>query len=491
MSLKSDLAEDSLAKTFHEYFESQNNEIQRNYQFDPFVDTLQDDYSKKKMEQSKQDWVKGCKINDTTSSIALKEWREPKQAVQHLIHQLQPAISHQKEKIKTTLEEIEALSSRLPSDPEKRVDAMLQIEGREYAFPTLTECLVFFASNDQAQYRKRLPFLSSGEIIELHQKIGEYLIQSTSLQHHQRALSLATQAQRQMKSEKVEKWKNTLGLLGEEIHKKREFDPGQWPSFLVFEHYANFSLKKGQCENLQKMLTMNPDHTYPNTILQMIMAAGKTFVLGTLLALEKADGYHLSILVTPSALYETNVQDMKGRKDIEMIFEWMLQIGLLEKPDFVIQIPSILMIKKDDNFFARTFRSFLKCLNILLEKNPTNEELKNEILNKLSNLNKMNVLINILSEEKEDSINIGIFKEKIIVPTIVSYLNKLVLTCNWKEDCCDWDMTFWLAKLARINKSEFEFFFEQYVKKLSKDEAKEFLTIICTANKELAAKLET
>uniref|UniRef100_A0A0G4G7J2 Uncharacterized protein n=1 Tax=Chromera velia CCMP2878 TaxID=1169474 RepID=A0A0G4G7J2_9ALVE len=88
---------------------------------------------------------------------------------------------------------------------------------------------------------------------------------------------------------------------------------------LVFEYAANLRLREDQALDMKRLL---PSHgasdstdteweiesdsatpTKPSEpvlmIIQRLMGGGKTFVLGTLLATCKADGFHLSVLVTP------------------------------------------------------------------------------------------------------------------------------------------------------------------------------------------------
>ncbi|MBS0653900.1 MAG: DUF3638 domain-containing protein, partial [Verrucomicrobia bacterium] len=101
--------------------------------------------------------------------------------------------------------------------------------------------------------------------------------------------------------------------LASEMTKTREFIPSDHPEMLVLEYYANISLRKEQRENLIKMTTLDDRGKFPPMLLQMIMSAGKTSVLGTLLALMKADGYHLSILFTPRSLLDTNAPEMQER----------------------------------------------------------------------------------------------------------------------------------------------------------------------------------
>lgn len=106
---------------------------------------------------------------------------------------------------------------------------------------------------------------------------------------------------------------------GAELAKSR-LDPDTFrqivshPMIGVFELEADLRLRRDQFDDIVALLERRPDSvSFRSMILQRLMAAGKTFVLGTLLALAKADGYHLSVMVPPAALFEQNSADMIAR----------------------------------------------------------------------------------------------------------------------------------------------------------------------------------
>lgn len=116
------------------------------------------------------------------------------------------------------------------------------------------------------------------------------------------------------------------------------------PWIMTFEAAANIRCRKEQIEDIFRMYekteTVNLSETpisdsessfsakettatdqsssmivqsYRNIIVQRLMAYGKTLILGTCLALAKADGYHLSIIIPPTSLLEINANDMETR----------------------------------------------------------------------------------------------------------------------------------------------------------------------------------
>lgn len=126
--------------------------------------------------------------------------------------------------------------------------------------------------------------------------------------------------------------------VSEEYH--RDYRWIEKPYLMAFETALNIRLRKKQVADLIKMsrlvrtdgnatvmvgetgvdstgarVEVRPGEYFspPNMIVQRLMAYGKTLVLGSCLGLEMADGYHLSILIPPTSLLETNAQDMSAR----------------------------------------------------------------------------------------------------------------------------------------------------------------------------------
>ena len=285
--------------------------------------TITDPYFINRHSQIVSDWERGKSLNDAETKIALQSDESLKQVESDL----NQAISAKDLKIKQLEDEIKKLANTMPSSPNAELNARLRILGGEYQPPTLTECIGLFVQQDKDKFRKKLPYLDYAGIESLNNLIGEYLSHSTDRQHYKRAHELALKAINQLEKKTennkspgkypkaTDKLDKTIHLLGAELNKKKEYDLNKWPAFAVFEYYANVRLRASQCKDLADTLTKTPDGKFPDIILQRIMAAGKTFVLGTLLALQKADGYHLSVLIPPASLFETNVQDLKVRSE--------------------------------------------------------------------------------------------------------------------------------------------------------------------------------
>lgn len=121
----------------------------------------------------------------------------------------------------------------------------------------------------------------------------------------------------------VQHWNSIIQMMDQEpinipeiyrlIEKERSEDWIKIPWIMAFEASAEIRLKKDQVKVIKKLGIKNEEGIYLQKIVQRLMAYGKTFVLGTCLALAKADGYHLSILIPPASLFESNSKDMSAR----------------------------------------------------------------------------------------------------------------------------------------------------------------------------------
>lgn len=83
------------------------------------------------------------------------------------------------------------------------------------------------------------------------------------------------------------------------------------PRYVVFEYLENLVLRNQQVRLLATFL--NAAHSGASRVEQMIMGAGKTTVVGPLLALMLADGKQLVMQVVPSALLEFSRAVLRSR----------------------------------------------------------------------------------------------------------------------------------------------------------------------------------
>lgn len=178
------------------------------------------------------------------------------------------------------------------------------------------DCILAFLREDSELLRRRNPHLSQQDADRVRRLVGEYLCHSIEVWRLRQCLERAEAIQANnnpaIRNDLVE-------LFRQSLDGKCEYDPIEFPAFLVFEYYGSeflqsfVRLQLNQVEGIKEMIQRDSNGSYPSLAIQRIMGAGKTFVFGTVMALLKADGYHLSIHVPPSALFTTNSSDMLQR----------------------------------------------------------------------------------------------------------------------------------------------------------------------------------
>lgn len=278
--------------------------------FPPLPPTLQKDpYFQMRGKALRQDIEEGKVQNQSKTRFCLKE-----KGVDQLLP-LQKDLNAKKEKLEEELKvrkaDIKEYVKQVRGGSSREIEAQLLRLGKKDVPPELDECIALFVQRDLNLYQRRMPFLSQDDCQVLNNMIGEYLLAATTEQRLTRSLEKLNKVI--SRSEKGKSLEQPVHDLASEMKKTREFVPSENPEMLVLEYYANISLRKEQRENLIKMITLDAQGKFPPILLQMIMSAGKTSVLGTLLALIKADGYHLSILFTPRSLLDTNAPEMQER----------------------------------------------------------------------------------------------------------------------------------------------------------------------------------
>ena len=108
--------------------------------------------------------------------------------------------------------------------------------------------------------------------------------------------------------------KHSASGLAEEIVARRHYVKPERtldPRFLVFEFITGFLLRKRQYELVTDFLSAHKRGE--SSVHQMIMGAGKTTVVGPLLALMLADGQRLVTQVCPGPLLEMTRSEMRGK----------------------------------------------------------------------------------------------------------------------------------------------------------------------------------
>ena len=151
--------------------------------------------------------------------------------------------------------------------------------------------------------------LQNEDAIELYKLIHQFLLDKTSLNQQKRVLKKLNNLG--AKTDSDPDFESAMNELSEELFSKRSFEPSLYPEMLVFEYLDDKSVRDQQLKMILDLLKKEGDG-YTNKVIQMIMGGGKSKVIMPLLALKKANGTNLSMIIVPSALYETNVADLQA-----------------------------------------------------------------------------------------------------------------------------------------------------------------------------------
>ena len=108
-----------------------------------------------------------------------------------------------------------------------------------------------------------------------------------------------------------------LAIFLDEVLKIKSFNTRlESPAILNFEFRSKrYRLRSEQVDDIKHLTSIDPEtKNFKSSVIQRMMAAGKTLVLGTISVVTKAlDNTKLSILVPPSSLYQSNLSAMQAR----------------------------------------------------------------------------------------------------------------------------------------------------------------------------------
>ncbi|MFQ5729335.1 MAG: hypothetical protein ACE5GN_03135, partial [Waddliaceae bacterium] len=257
------------------------------------------------------DYEQGCRNNKEIKQHKLKGESKVEDFVKTTTESLGAQVEQDTKIADNLRKEILETANRLPDEKKTKLLKKASILSGEETPLTIDNCIAMFLQSDPEEFRKSTGLTQLDEIEALYNKIGQFLVLSRRKEHFQDIIK---------KAEKLGSITDDKGRgraiqeLGDalKISQKIDFSKDD-PSFLVFQYYMKLYLKEHQIAGLRDMLPQDPNNLYkfPSVLLQRIMGGGKTLVFGHLMALLKADGYHLSIHVPPTPLYETALYDMR------------------------------------------------------------------------------------------------------------------------------------------------------------------------------------
>lgn len=303
--------------------------------------------------------------------------------------------------IKKTEEELKKITERLVAIVNKeeknismQIDSLLSLK-KEKTFHSLYGC---YYSGSLDCYRRKFPQVKDqNDIKKLHDESFRFYSKTTLRDYF---LELKKRAV-EMQGQKLDSLsQDEITVLTDELSKVNDFNSRySTPGVLNFEYRSEkYRLKAEQTKDLEKLLS-NKNGKFDSIVLQRMMAAGKTVVLGTLATILKArhEGT-LSLLIPPSSLFASNAAAMQGRSykyfksrgrvlhfhrfkvpEMEgaakkvfnnLVWDYAMMQTAREKRDYIIVSPESL------HSFQNSFLEF--CDNI---RNLQNENLKDSYFN--------------------------------------------------------------------------------------------------------------
>lgn len=198
------------------------------------------------------------------------------------------------------------VANRLPEDSTQLALTKAHLAGDLSKRVSLKELKLLFLESDLNAYKRANPYLTEEDCEEIHSQMKTLLITSTYVQQLDRSIEALTHY---LGSESVDREDKTHRLkeLKEVLTSNRHYKADNYPEFLVFEEALGVLLRKDQVENIQKLL----DHSAPNTVLEMVVGAGKTYILSPLIAKRNANGQNLSLLMMPEELFPSMSKEIE------------------------------------------------------------------------------------------------------------------------------------------------------------------------------------
>jgi hypothetical protein len=201
--------------------------------------------------------------------------------------------------------ELLRLANVRPSHEAEAVQREMELVSTQRGPVTMRDLTLFFIQQDPAVLLEKNPSLSREQLDTINRDLLTFLVTFTQRQHIERAQKILSELS---SSSVTEEQKAILvNELAAELERKRSFSPSQHPEYLVYEASAHILIRKEQVAILEKMEREDA----PETIYQMIMGSGKSKVLLPILALKRATGKNLSIIIVPEPLAEAEARDMQ------------------------------------------------------------------------------------------------------------------------------------------------------------------------------------
>lgn len=205
-------------------------------------------------------------------------------------------------------QELLSFANAMPSDQQEALLFGLEKKGGISRDITVQDLILFAARPNNLTVKNLNPALAAKEN-ELLNKTLLFLQAKAFQQQIMRALNHLNLAENFEANTPL--YNRACEMSYRELVRVPPYLPGEHPELLVFEALTEMGLYEWQVKDLLRMMETPNSGSKNNIILEKVMGAGKTKVYLPLLALNKADGEHLSTIVVHSSQYDTVAQQMQ------------------------------------------------------------------------------------------------------------------------------------------------------------------------------------
>ncbi|MEI8125502.1 MAG: DUF3638 domain-containing protein, partial [Parachlamydiaceae bacterium] len=216
-------------------------------------------------------------------------------------------------------EAIELLANRPFPDPSRQAGREARLAAGVELPIDIDEAIRLFLHADTAFYRRRNEALSVDDTVMLARQVQSYLESATHNQHLSRLATAIEQLEHQVITKAPEgDLQGSMQEVRALATARRAYKSDEHPMYLVFEYYMNLIMRRGQVDNIDKVVNNLV------AVIEMIMGAGKTSVILPLLGQMNADGKHISMGIFPDALMKSMASAM--HKTIKGGFDKTLEV---------------------------------------------------------------------------------------------------------------------------------------------------------------------
>lgn len=270
-------------------------------------------FLEKSVNKLNDDLVIGRKNNAALPKHSMKDPQTIQTAAQTIKDEIDDLHRQDSGRMKDLQGEMIEMARRPSADRKTRLQEEAKILSGQKAALGEKDCIALFLLGDKEEIKRLTHLESDADIDGLYQTIGGYLLLARKVDHLEKLSKnldkLALQTKANAPSDEID---DLVQEIGDALSKQHHFQPGRDPTaFIVLEHGLNLYMKADQVEGLREMLPALEDGEFSSLFLQRIQGGGKTLIFGHMLAMMKADGYHLSIHVPASAQYGTLLYEMQ------------------------------------------------------------------------------------------------------------------------------------------------------------------------------------